>query len=321
MLLRRCFLPPLSTRPVFVSVNREAPFPGPLEGGAYRDRTGDLRLAKPRGSLNGRNRARTGSDGNPRGYGDCGERGAADGELRSWRNSLPALASLLSDAGLGGVEILIEYRLPLSSKRVDALLVGTDHEGDISVLVCELKQWTSAEIESSDGRVVSVAGRLLSHPQQQVAGYVEYLADFIPLFESAGARISGFVFLHNADSGLLDRLRVPALTDLQRYPMFGGDQIGELRELLADRLRADGASLAADRLLQASPRPSKTLLAHVDEQIRGEESFNLLDEQRLAFDLVRSRVEEAKRSDKKTALIVLGGPGTGKSVIATQLVG
>src|SRR5918994_3742385 len=92
-------------------------------------------------------------------------RAPGEGELRSWRNSLPALASLLS-AGLGGVEILIEYRLPLSSKRVDALLVGTDGRDSISVLVCELKQWSSAEIESADGRVVSVAGRLLSHPQQ-----------------------------------------------------------------------------------------------------------------------------------------------------------
>jgi hypothetical protein len=61
---------------------------------------------------------------------------------------------------LAGVEFLVEYRLPLSSKRVDALLVGTGAEGGISVLVCELKQWTSAEIESSDGRVVAVAGRL-----------------------------------------------------------------------------------------------------------------------------------------------------------------
>lgn len=167
-------------------------------------------------------------------------RAPGEGELRSWRNSLPALASLLS-AGLGGVEILIEYRLPLSSKRVDALLVGTDGRDSISVLVCELKQWSSAEIESADGRVVSVAGRLLSHPQQQVVGYVKYLADFIPLFESEEARISGFVFMHNADSDLVERLRVPALADLQRYPMFGADQMGELRKLLAERLHADGS--------------------------------------------------------------------------------
>ena len=244
-----------------------------------------------------------------------------ESERRSWRNSLPALASLLVDANLSGVEILVEYRLPLSSRRADALLIGTDEGGFASVLVCELKQWSAAEIEDADGRIVSVAGRLLTHPQQQVAGYVEYIADFIPLFDTSEAEIGGFVFLHNAASDVLDRLRVPALADLQRFPMFGGDQMGELRELLASRLRAEGAALAADRFLQCLPRPSKPLLKHAAEQIAGQEAFKLVDNQRLAFDLVKSRVEEAKRSDTKTAIIVRGGPGTGKSVIATQLVG
>jgi uncharacterized protein len=256
-----------------------------------------------------------------RGFEEVMRRAPGESERRSWRNSLPLLASLLADAHLGGVEILVEYRLPLSSKRADAVLIGTNQSGATSVLVCELKQWSSAEIEETDGRIVRVAGRLLTHPQQQVAGYVEYLSDFIPLFESGEAKISGFVFLHNAGAEVLDALRVPALADLQRFPMFGSDQLGELRDLLASHLGEQGAALAADRFLQCPPRPSKSLLQHVGEQIAGEETFRLLDNQRLAFDLVKSRVEEAKRSDAKTAVIVVGGPGTGKSVIATQLVG
>ena len=88
-------------------------------------------------------------------------RSPGEGELRSWRNSLPALASLLVDAGLGGVEILIEYRLPLTSKRADAVLVGTGERGAASVLVCELKQWSVAEIEGADGTIVRVARREL----------------------------------------------------------------------------------------------------------------------------------------------------------------
>jgi hypothetical protein len=150
---------------------------------------------------------------------------------------------------------------------------------------------------------------------------VEYIADFIPLFEASEATIASFVFLHNASSEMLDRLRVAELSDVAQFPMFGNDQRGELQALLFSRLSSSGAALAADRLLQARPRPSKTLLAHVAEQVAGQEAFTLLDTQRLAFDLVKSRVEEAKRSDAKTAVIVRGGPGTGKSVIATQLVG
>src|SRR4051812_47061279 len=83
-------------------------------------------------------------------------RSPGESERRSWRNSLPALATLLIEAGLGGVEVLVEYRLPLSSKRADALLIGTDRVGKTSVLVCELKQWSAAEIEDVDGRIVAV---------------------------------------------------------------------------------------------------------------------------------------------------------------------
>ena len=46
------------------------------------------------------------------------------GEVGAWRNSLPALLQVLRDAGLGHVEVLLEYRLPYSPKRVDALLCG-----------------------------------------------------------------------------------------------------------------------------------------------------------------------------------------------------
>lgn len=50
---------------------------------------------------------------------------APPAEVRSWERSLQVLASDLHDAGLDGVEVLIEYRLPLCSKRADVILCGT----------------------------------------------------------------------------------------------------------------------------------------------------------------------------------------------------
>jgi uncharacterized protein len=44
--------------------------------------------------------------------------------MRSWQSSLPVLAQDLSDAGLSDVEVLVEHRLPLTSKRADAVLCG-----------------------------------------------------------------------------------------------------------------------------------------------------------------------------------------------------
>jgi uncharacterized protein len=85
---------------------------------------------------------------------------------------------VIADAGLGAIEVLLEYRLPMTSKRLDALLLGQDPSGRVSAIVVENKQWTVGEIEDVEDRIVVVGGRRSLHPQQQVAQYVEYLRDF-----------------------------------------------------------------------------------------------------------------------------------------------
>ncbi|WP_231106595.1 hypothetical protein, partial [Streptobacillus moniliformis] len=66
-------------------------------------------------------------------------------EVRSWERSLSVLASDLHDANLDRVEILLEYRLPLTSRRVDAILCGVHpRTTNSSYVVVELKQWSRA---------------------------------------------------------------------------------------------------------------------------------------------------------------------------------
>ncbi len=109
----------------------------------------------------------------------------------------------------------MEYLLPLCSKRVDVLLLGTHPEtGVASAVVWENKQWTSGDIESVEELIVSVGGRRLLHPQQQVPQYVEYLSDFNHLAHSNDLVISGLAYLHNATSTELASLRSAAFADL-----------------------------------------------------------------------------------------------------------
>src|SRR5262245_51113002 len=70
--------------------------------------------------------------------------GVADPERRSWMRSLPVLAQDPVDAGLGDVEMLVEYQLPLSSMRADVVLAGAHPRGGDSFVVVELKQWSRA---------------------------------------------------------------------------------------------------------------------------------------------------------------------------------
>ena len=50
----------------------------------------------------------------------------APSEVTSWRNSLGAMAHVLQVADLTDQGILVELKLPLSSKRLDVLITGSN---------------------------------------------------------------------------------------------------------------------------------------------------------------------------------------------------
>jgi len=245
---------------------------------------------------------------------------APEAEARSWERSLAALSSVLGETRLGDIEVLVEFQLPLSAKRIDALLIGHRPDGRLGALVVENKQWTAGEIEDVEARTVRVAGRLLTHPQQQVAGYVDYLRDFNALVERGDVVIDGCAFLHNATSAQVAGIRSAALPDVAQYPIFSADDLGRFRGFLGERFTDAPAGDAADRFVAGPWRASKKLLDHVEAQVHGQPAFTLLDEQRVAFDVAQQAVEDSRAGNTKTVVIVVGGPGTGKSVIAMELV-
>lgn len=245
-------------------------------------------------------------------------------ERRSWERSIPVLARDLVDAGLGSVEVMLEQRLPLSSRRIDALLAGCHPvSGQASYVVVELKQWSGANLYETDPSLVLVDGagtqpRL--HPLAQVSGYCEYLLDFLPALRDEPQAISGVAYLHNATEYGVASLRSHAESELAR--MFTGERRGEFLDYLRSRLASSvpGASYA-DAFLAARAAPSRQLLNVAAAEIRDREQFVLLDQQRLAFNLVLHATSAARASDAKTVVIVTGGPGSGKSVIALSLLG
>jgi DUF2075 family protein len=228
------------------------------------------------------------------------------------------------DAGLGQAEVLLEQQLPLTSRRVDAIIAGQHPKtGRPSYVVVELKQWSEAETFEGDPSLVLIDGygrQPVLHPSAQVAGYCEYLVDFTPALSESGAHVSGVAYLHNATDH--------SATSLRDYPSSSAAQMitGDRRAELADLLRAAidpnvPGIAAADLLLNARKAPSRQLLTVAAAEIQEREQFVLLDEQRVAYNLVLHAVEKARSRDTKQVVIVSGGPGTGKSVIALSLLG
>ncbi|MFF3640044.1 DNA/RNA helicase domain-containing protein [Streptomyces sp. NPDC002564] len=243
-------------------------------------------------------------------------------EVRSWERSIPVLVSALNDAGLGQVEVLLEYGLPLNSKRADAVLAGVHPDTGLpSYVVVELKQWSSAEPDDEDPslcRIDSYA-RAVLNPIDQVRGYCEYLISFNGALAEHPERINGVAYLHNATefgvNGLFE-------AEQNQYgQLFIGARRGEFIDYLRTKLGPESGAAAADELVNGKIGPSKQLMAVAAQEVREREQFVLLDEQRIAYRTVLNAVRRAKQSDHKEIVIVTGGPGTGKSVIALSLLG
>jgi hypothetical protein len=216
-------------------------------------------------------------------------------EQRSWERSLSVLAGDLHDAGLNRVEVLLEYQLPLTSRRVDALLCGVHPRTlETSYVVVELKQWSHATpVEGTDDVVLDDGRGRRLHPAAQVSGYCDYLADFNAALDGTTDRLSGVAYLHNAtDDG------VAGLWDYDQRRtsrMFTGQRRGEFLSFLSSQLSstASGAD-AADDLLNAAIKPSKQLLDLAAEEIQSREKFVLIDQQRVAYSMVMRAVERAR---------------------------
>jgi len=242
-------------------------------------------------------------------------------EVHSWERSLDVLATDLMEAGLGAVEALVEYQLPLTSKRVDVVLCGQHPlTGRPQYVLVELKQWSSARLLEDSDTVCVIDGygdRL--HPVEQMRRYCSYLTDFAAALDSSSSAVTGVAYLHNATDGDVGSLWL--LQPDEQGRMFTGQRRGEFLDYLRSRLRPAPGTHEADLLLSSAIRPSKQLLAVAAEEVQRREQFVLLDEQQVAYSLVMRAVERSLRANAKEVTVVSGGPGSGKSVIALSLVG
>ncbi|UYP20211.1 DUF2075 domain-containing protein [Rhodococcus sp. Z13] len=251
-------------------------------------------------------------------------RRAGEAEQRAWARSLPVLAQDLVDAGLEEVEMLVEYHLPLTSQRADVVLAGVHpRTGAASYVVVELKQWSAAHRYEDSSELVEVDGMPGGpklHPAAQVKGYCDYLADFARTVADQPDALAGIAYLHNAtDPG--------AVADLRSYPMgitgrmFTAAERGDMIAFLQSRLAPTPGYAAGDALMKSAIAPSQQLLKVAAAEVRDRPQFHLLGNQQLAVDLVLHEVEQSRAADRKRVIIVTGGPGSGKSVIALSLLG
>ncbi|HER43067.1 MAG TPA: DUF2075 domain-containing protein, partial [Candidatus Eisenbacteria bacterium] len=248
------------------------------------------------------------------------------GEMRSWRQSLASISQVFQHNNLLDHGIILEYQIPFTSKRLDCLIAGRDSHGKDNAVIIELKQWEKCSPADGENEVITYVGganREVLHPSAQVGQYATYLQDVHTAFYEPPkpVTLSACAYLHNyrfvSDEVLLTE---KFAQNLERYPLFSMDDVDPLSGFLKTRLEGGAGLEVLGRIEDGRYRPSKKLMDHVGNVIKGKPEYILLDEQLVAYDRVMASARTGIGDRRKTVIIIKGGPGTGKSVIAINLM-
>lgn len=248
-------------------------------------------------------------------------------EFDSWNESLRHFSDCLTEAQLRDNGIVLELQLPRTSRRLDALVTGVGESEQANAVVVELKQWHRCDTSDAEDMVTSwVNGALreLLHPSVQAALYRDYLADMNSAFHEGTPpiEISACAYLHNYRPITGDPLLDPKFKFVvERVPFFGAHDKSGMAAFLHQRLHHGRGMQILEQIESAEIRPSKKLLEHVAAVVNGEPRFVLLDEQKVVFERTLVEARKGLVSSRKSILLVRGGPGTGKSVLAANLLG
>ncbi|MFO0962052.1 MAG: DNA/RNA helicase domain-containing protein [Phycisphaerales bacterium] len=263
---------------------------------------------------------------------------ATPAEARAWRNSLPALSKVLSNERLRGFHlhlgmsgsVVVEYRLPSSPSWADVVLLGSGASGPEAVVV-ELKDWdTRGDTAADAGALVERSMGEVLHPSAQVEGYVEYCTKFHSAVQQHRASVHGCVYFTYASDASVYRKGLYSEL-VQRYPVFArnaADVESLFPDYLSEHLRTPNRDFA-HAFEEGFYHQDRGFVGQVAAAIRGGAGspFVLLDQQRLGFEVCRSRVQRvlapayarARPHRRKSVVVIEGPPGSGKSAIAAHL--
>ncbi len=246
----------------------------------------------------------------------------SDREIDSWRNSMVYMntavqrASLPDDAG-----VAIEFRIPMTAKRVDFLISGRNSDNKSSVVIVELKQWQDVGITNKDAIVETRLGgrwRETIHPSYQAWSYAQLLRDFNESVYLNEINLFPCAYLHNCRDGnavLSERYA----EHLKRAPVYLRENVEDLSSFMAEEIASGDEGEALVEIDRGKIRPSKELAQHLASLLGGNPDFTMIDDQKLVYESALDLAREAS-TDQKKVLVVDGGPGTGKSVVAINLL-
>jgi len=249
-------------------------------------------------------------------------RNTSSSEIESWKNSMMYMNNIMMDPEIPSDSMVsIEFQIPLTSKRIDFIITGKDKEENDNVVVIELKQWQNANITDKDGIVSTwFQGREVetAHPSYQAWSYVQLLNGFNETVQEENIALTPCAYLHNYDSDdVIDNTFYKDYID--KAPLFLKSDALKLRSFIKKYIKYGDNANILYRIDNGKLKPSKQLADALSSMLKGNAEFTLIDDQKLVYETAKQMAQKASLENKQV-LIVEGGPGTGKSVVAINLL-
>ncbi|MBR5136889.1 MAG: DUF2075 domain-containing protein [Clostridia bacterium] len=245
-------------------------------------------------------------------------------EFNSWKASLQRMALIMADSRIhNDVQVALEYQIPLTSKRVDFMVGGSDGSKD-NVVIVELKQWEKCQATSRENVVIAFTGganREVAHPSQQAYSYAKLIEHFNESVRENNIGLVPCAYLHNYQEAYRDQICHEKYSEaIKDAPAFLEQDGMELAEFIVKHASKPSDKKLFEIIEHGKLKPSKSLQETVGSVLNGNEEFEMIDEQQVAYATVLKLVQNTIKDNKKHTIIVQGGPGTGKSVIAINLL-
>jgi DUF2075 family protein len=250
------------------------------------------------------------------------QRSTGKSEIDSWVNSLQYMDRVLRDSDVPhDAGVAIEYHLPQTSKRIDFILTGKDAQDRETAILVELKQWQHASLTDQDAIVITRfkhGDQLTSHPSYQAWSYKRLLEDFNQTVQEDKIQLYPCAYLHNYEQdNVITNDFYREYT--QKAPAFLKSDALKLRTFIESHIKYGDKDQIMYRIDHGKIKPSKNLADSLASMLKGNSEFVMIDDQKVVYETAIKNAIKAS-AGKKSVLIVEGGPGTGKSVVAINLL-
>lgn len=248
-------------------------------------------------------------------------------EINSWNNSLHFMKDVLDcDEIAKDCNVAIEYNIPQTSKRVDFMILGKDRNDEDNIVIVELKQWAMVK-KIDDIYEHSIMSDLRSHmptahPSYQAYSYKKLISNYCDEVDIDEGNLHPCAYLHNLNESYRNVIEDRIYSDwTSEAPVFLQKDVLKLRNFISQYTNAkasDGQLLY--KIDYGRIKPQKSLQDSIDSMLCGNEEFQMIDEQVVAYDMIMRTIHNAFSDSKKHVMVISGGPGTGKSVLAINVL-